>query len=98
MEHLAQAHSPSPRFEQHLENLRRKDVLRRLRTDRATCLLPRLFRLGLRRFCYEFYLSKHPVRFACCMNTIHGRRISGPEKEHSMSEETTAIGGIAALA
>src|SRR5919108_3448132 len=32
------------------------------------------------------------------MNTLYGRRISGPEKEHSMSEETSAIIGIAALA
>jgi hypothetical protein len=32
------------------------------------------------------------------MNTIHGRRLAGPEKEHSMSEEAPAIGGIAALA
>jgi hypothetical protein len=38
-------------FEQHLENLRRKDMLPRLRNDRATCVLRRLFRLGLRRFC-----------------------------------------------
>jgi Glyoxalase-like domain len=32
------------------------------------------------------------------MNTLYGRRISGPEKEHSMSEEAPAIVGIAALA
>jgi Glyoxalase-like domain len=44
------------------------------------------------------YLSQHPVRFAFCMNTLYGRRIPGPEKEHSMSEETSAIIGIAALA
>src|SRR4029450_10683093 len=32
------------------------------------------------------------------MNTIYGRRISGPEKEHGMSEEAPAIIGITALA
>ena len=37
-------------------------------------------------------------RFAFCINTLHGRRMSGPEKEHGMSEEAPAIGGITALA
>ena len=37
--------------EQHLANLRRKDLLPQLSNDRATCLLCQLFRLGLRRFC-----------------------------------------------
>ena len=32
------------------------------------------------------------------MNTLHGRRMAGPEKEHSISEEAPALGGIAALA
>lgn len=36
---------------QHLENLRRKDMLPRLRNNCATCLTRRSFRLGLRRFC-----------------------------------------------
>jgi hypothetical protein len=45
--------TPGPRkHKQHLENLRRKDMLPRLRNDRATCLLRRLFRLGLRGFCF----------------------------------------------
>jgi hypothetical protein len=35
-----------------LDNLRRKGLLPRLTNDRATCLLCRLFRLGLRRFCF----------------------------------------------
>jgi hypothetical protein len=41
--------------QQHLENLRRKDLLPRLRNDRATCLLCQLFRLGLRRFCWNHH-------------------------------------------
>src|SRR6266480_2054375 len=41
-----------------LDNLRRKDLLRRLRNDRATCWLRRLFRLGLRRFCL-YIQSEH---------------------------------------
>ena len=32
------------------------------------------------------------------MNTVHGRRMSGPEKKHGMSEEAPTIIGIAALA
>src|SRR6516165_7059606 len=47
-------------YKQHLENVRRKDVLPRLRNDRATCLLRRLFRLGLRRFCYNI-ISLSPL-------------------------------------
>src|SRR4030095_14079334 len=38
--------------EQHLENVRQKGLLPRLTNDRATCVLCRLFRLGLRRFCF----------------------------------------------
>src|SRR4029453_1270747 len=32
------------------------------------------------------------------MNTLHGRPMAGPEKEHGMSEEAPAIIGIAVLA
>jgi len=37
--------------QQHLENLRRKGLLPRLRNARLICLLGRLFRLKLRGFC-----------------------------------------------
>src|SRR5262245_48259148 len=69
---------------QHLAYVRRKDVLPRLRNDRATCLLRRLCRLGLRGFCF----------FSGCLWAPPSKCASGIAKPTDKIQDSTPWSGL----